>query len=330
MTRVDLSTKAIVEQRRVKRQLRSDFDRFRDAVGKEGCAVLLVSKGHYCPVMISRKRGKMSFLKLDERIKERARKVVESENRKLAEKGVTGQWIDGEKLAVQRVDFITSEFFVDIQVRKILYSQILAMKDEPFEAVNRAGMRKLDTNTHIIATEKAGNRKFEVLLVAGRGRGLDNPRMGEMLCAGPEGKEQLTLAIDGMVDADLLKYYPPDEIIARNSLREIGEELNMNGIGHERVLFEGLMVDTYLFTGAFGVVTTLHVPFTVDEISRMRNGAEDGKEIGEIYPIENTGRAVAAFLKEKRESCLPQLVSGLVIYGYNRWGSDFLEEAAGL
>ncbi len=310
MTRVDLSTKAIVEQRRVQRQLRSDFDGFKDAIGKEGCAVLLISKGHYCPVIVSRKRGKMSFLKLDESVKEKAGKIIREENRKLAERGVAEQWADDEKLAVQRVDFVTGESFVDLKVRKILYSEMLAMKDEPFEKVNRAGMRKLGTNAHILASEKAGNRRSDVLLVAG-------------------GSGRFAMALNGMVDADLLKYYPPDEIIARNSLRELKGELVMNGVGHDCVIFEGLVVDTRLSTGSFGVVTTLHVPFTADEIRMMMDDASGGEE-NEVYPIENTAKAVAAFLKDKRENCMPQLVSGLVIYGYNRWGSDFLEETAKL
>ncbi len=312
MTRLDLSTKAITEQRKAKRQLRSDFDRFRDAVGKEGCAVLVVSKGVNYPVIVCRKRGKLNFLKLDKSVARRAEAVVDEENKKLAEKGVGGRWIDGERLAVQRINFVTSEALIEIKVRKVLLSQILAMENEPFEKINEAGMRRLDTNSHLLAFDKAGGRNFRVLLVAERGV--------------PGNAKRFMLAANGMVDAGMLRN-PPDEIIGRNSTKEFGEEFGMRNIRYESVSFEGLVVDTHFFTGAFGVVTSISVPLEVSEINRMRTVAADGNEIGDLHVVEDTPRSIAAFLKEKRSNCVPQLVSGLVIYGYNRYGYGFLKEA---
>ena len=209
----------------------------------------------------------------------------------------------------------------------MLFSQILAMKDASFEEINRAGMRKLDTNTHIIGSEKVGGKEFDVLLIASRGKKLDNKRMGEKpLCSGPREGEQLTLASNGMVDADLLKYYTPDEIIGINSIREMKQELNLREMGPECVLFEGLMVDTHLFTGAFGIVTSIRIPFMLNEINIIRSGAIERREVDEIYPVENTAKSIAEFLRDKRDGCLPQLITGIVIYGYNKWGSDFLKE----
>ncbi len=49
MSRLDLSTRAILEQTRMKRQLGKDFDRFKDAVGKDGCKVLFLSNGRNYP-----------------------------------------------------------------------------------------------------------------------------------------------------------------------------------------------------------------------------------------------------------------------------------------
>jgi len=322
MARLDLSTKAVVEQRGIRRQLGKEFDRFRDAVGKDGCKVLFLSRGINYPVTVSQKGGKKEFLQLDRPIIERAKAIVKEENQKLAEKGVNLPWIDGKKTAVQRVDFVVrGERHIAIRVRKMLYSHILAMKDEPFERINNAGMRKLDTNTHVFANDS----KFQVILIAIRGKRLSNARMGEEVLCAPTGEnEQLTLTVNGMVDADMLSY-PAYEIIERNSLKEFGEELNIHGIGYEAVSLEGIMMDTQLFTGAFGVVTSVEVPLTLKEINKLRMSASDSGEISQLYSVENSAFSIANFLREYRDKCVPQLISGLVIYGYNRYGEDFLK-----
>ena len=328
MVRVDLSTKAVMEQAKVKRQLGKDFDGFKDAIGKDGCKVLFLNKGRNFPTSVSL-WGKKEFLRLDPSIMEKAERIVVEENIKLAKEGISGGWKNGEKTAVQRVDAVTKDSYVmAIRVRKMLFSHILAMNDEPFEKTNNAGMRKLDTNTHVITTEKIGGKEFKVILIADRGKKVNDKRMGEKpLCS--DGKRQLTLSTNGMVDADML-VHPACEIIGRNSLREFGEEANVSGINHESVVFEGMIVDTQLFTGAYGIVTSVEVPLTLKEINKLKENAPDSGEIREFEPIEHSTSSIAKFLKDKRKKCVPQLISGLVVYGYNRYGTDFLKEVTRL
>ena len=150
--------------------------------------------------------------------------------------------------------------------------------------------------------------------------------MGERVLCGPGDKEQLTFASNGMVDADMLAY-PADEVVKRNVVAELQEEIlgEKPDVGVGPISFHGLMVDTIMFTGAFGIVNSLELPLTVREIEELRKTAVDGSEIDRFYYVGDSAGAIAEFLKEKRDCCIPQLTSGLVMYGYNTYGKEFLK-----
>ena len=251
---------------------------------------------------------------------ERAMQITREENEKLRMRGVEGAWIDGEKLAVASMSASGSCAY--LSVRMMRWSEILAMKELTFSEIAGLGAFNLDTNTHVLAREN----EHELLMVAQRGRKPGEPRMGtEMLLAPAVGGVQWTLATNGTVDAPLTRTERSDLVWMKNSLKEFRDELGVDGAAGLRYL--GMMIDTNMFIGAFGILGVMNTTLSPGQLDDARRKARDGTEVAALDAIPMEKENLAAYLRVNRGSMVPQLISGLVILGYNRWGEDFLRQA---
>jgi hypothetical protein len=260
-------------------------------------------------------------LRLRPEIAQRAGAIAEHENRKLAEAGVEGPWIDGEKLAVQGINLVDNYMMMGVSIIK--WSQILALKDFSFRAVADLLAFKLDTNTHVTAVED-GRR---VLLVGQRGRKPGEPRMGSEALLAPVGENvQWTLATNGTIDYDVMNAAMDGTGIWKlNSMREFREELGVEG--SYRLRYLGTIVDPVMFVGALGIVGVIETSLSPYDIDDAKKRARHGIEVPvlDFIPLEQD--EVAKYLRANRSNMVPQLVTGIALLGYQNWGLDFLKKA---
>ena len=275
-------------------------------------------------------------LPLPDHIQAAAREISRRENQKLIAKGVREGWIDDEKLAVRSIrvqdSFYKDNNVVSIRASTMRWSEILAMKDFPFEKIAELSAFKLDTNTHLIARDGA----HYVLLVAARGKKPGDVRMGdESLLAPSAGEKQLTLAVNGTIDRKTMGDGPHNESTGEavrymSIWAELEEEHGLVSYAQSRNTTAGsyghlgLMLDAIKFVGAVGIVNEVITEFSPAEIEIARQTAKDKSEIGplEIVPMEMA--SVARYLVLNRDNMLPQLITGLVLLGYKHWGDVFL------
>ncbi|MFH0884724.1 MAG: hypothetical protein V1861_03370 [Candidatus Micrarchaeota archaeon] len=262
-------------------------------------------------------------LYLPEDIRLRADEIVAYENRKLEEAGIMGGWIDGGKLAVRSISVSVPDNRLSLGVSSLRWSEILAMGGLPFEEIADYGALKLDTNTHVLAR----HNDHDILLVGHRGRKPGEPRMGDIALLAPAKENtQWTLATNGTVDADVMCSIPnPEDIWIANSLREFKEELGMDS--HEKLSYLGLIVDPKMFVGALGIVGVIETDLSPYEVDEARKRAKYAVEVPVLDTIPLEKDTLATYLRVNRSNMVPQLVTSIVMLGYSRWGSGFLELA---
>jgi hypothetical protein len=258
-----------------------------------------------------------THLHLPEEVKMQAQAIVKAENELLRKSKTPGSWIDGEKLAVRKISY--NRDGVQMSVSGLWWSEILAMKSMSFPELADLGAFKLDTNTHVLAKEK----RHTLLLVGHRGRKPGDPRMGaEAMLAPAKPGTQWTLATNGTLDADVLRSSDETDAWIKNSMSEFEQELGVEG--KYLLKYLGLMVDTRMFTGAIGIVGSIHTNLTPDQIDEARSRARDGVEVSALDVIPLEKEALARYLRKNRDNMVPQLITGIVLLGYKRWGQDFL------
>jgi hypothetical protein len=254
------------------------------------------------------------YLELPQEVYVRAAVVAREENAKIG-----GGWIDGDKLAVSSALYFRST--LSMLVKRMKYSQIVAMKGDSFEEIASRGAFKLDTNTHVIATE--GGR--ELLVVGARGRSTGEPKMGaETFLAPAEGDMQWSLATNGMIEAEMVSSGKEAEAWMKSSLRELGP------IGYRQqqsMRYLGLIVDQHTLRGAVGIVGELRTKLSPQEIEEGRRNTRHSVEVPKLDAVPLDVDALASYLRANRGSMTPQLISSLVILGHDRWGNAFLEKA---
>jgi hypothetical protein len=296
-----------------------DLERFKSLL-ERGCLPLHInSQQEINKIFVYINQGTRRCLKLSDDVRSTASGIVAAENEKLKAKGVEGEWIDGEKLAVTRM--VVDDYII-FSTSIFNFSHILAMKDFTFEKIAALSAFKLDTNTHVLATEG----KHRLLLVGQRGRKPGEPRMGsEALCA-PVGSEvQWTLATNGILDADVPVAINPEQAWIENSFKEFEEELGVSKTGSLRYL--ATMVDPHMFTGALGILGAIETNLSPEQIHEARKKARHAVEVPVLDVIPMEEDAIATYLRVNRSNMVPQLVTGLVVLGFESWGENFLIKA---
>lgn len=255
------------------------------------------------------------YARLPREILEEAREIAEREKEKLRPKGL--EWLDGDKVAVS--SFCSREQEMEIGISLLKWSWILATHNLSLDHIVNCGAIRLGTNTHLTAIDNGR----PVLVIAERGKKPGDPRMGDVVFA-DNGKTQLTLAVNGGIDAEV--FYEADEfsVWKANSRKESLEEL---GVDAGDPCYLGLMLDQTLFKGDLGILGIIRTNLTPLEIERLRRVAIHSVEVGEIDILPLELDSIAKYFKLKRDKMTPQLITGLVILGYRLFGENFLKLA---
>jgi hypothetical protein len=297
------------------------LDRFKSLV-ENGCLPLHLNKKENPTRFIHVTASNYNRLGLSAEVQKAAKDIIQAENRKLRDQGIEGEWIDGEKLAVTELVDDSRRLFFSTSVFN--FSHILAMKDFSFDQIAGLLAFKLDTNTHVLAKEG----KHRLLLVGQRGRKPGEPRMGsEALCAPVGAEVQWTLATNGILDLPVLveNLAHPDLAWINNSFKEFEEELGISKTGS--ISYLATMVDPHMFTGAMGILGAIETDLTPKQIHEARKLAKHAVEVPVLDTIPMEEDSIATYLRVNRNNMVPQLVTGLVVLGFESWGKSFLVKA---
>lgn len=277
--------------------------------------------------------NQLSPLELPPEIRDRAHEIARLENEKLQARDIEGEWIDGEKLAVQLLvvsDQIRGhQMRLSFEVSVLRWSEILALKDIPFDRLAAWGALHLDTNTHVVAKEN----KHRVLILAKRGNKPGDPRMGEELFYPSVGDRQWTLATNGTIDAATARSVEFGGLVWEKSvLAEAQQELGLEMLAEKSgkplsLSYVGVLLDTSLFVGTISILGAIYTSLPLRAVEEAWKSAPDRSEIEQFDTIPMECDAVARYLREHRARMLPELVTGLVLLGYNHWGERFLRKA---
>ncbi|HSB47393.1 MAG TPA: hypothetical protein VLD37_05240 [Candidatus Bilamarchaeum sp.] len=316
---VSLSPKDILPMKRLREMFeKKTFQKFKSVI-EGGCVPVHISDesktGRPTTVIIGPANGyPPPRLELPKEVMDYAAAISARENA-----AVGGSWIDGEKLAV--VSALSFRSTLSILVKRMQFSQIAAMRDDTFADISARGAFKLDTNTHLTAMEGG----HEVLIIGQRGRKPSEPKMGsEVFLAPAEGAAQLTLATSSMVGANLLSSGSEMEAWAISSVSELG---TLGYALRHSVRYLGLMLDPLMFRGAVGILGELRTMLSPAQIEQHRKNSRHYEEVPVIDTVPLEAVAVSAYLRANRDRMVPQLITGLAVLGYERWGPKFLDMA---
>jgi hypothetical protein len=260
------------------------------------------------------------FLQLPPKMLGKPAAIMAEPGKKPLDHGIQGRCVDGIKLAVRSMSVVGNS--ISMQVSRMLWDQILALDGLGFDEIAHLEALRLDTNTHVIAME----RNWQILLVGRRSMEPGEARAGATTLSAPSGTNaQWTLPVNGCVDHGLMMRSRPCQVWKDNSLKEFEEELGVFDATEVRYL--GTVVDTRLFLGAIGIVGVIETPLTPTQVDDSRRRMSHGMEVPALDAVPLEMDEIAAYLRANRDRMVPQLVSGLVMLGYDRWGMDFLRAA---
>ncbi|MBD3210890.1 hypothetical protein GF318_05925 [Candidatus Micrarchaeota archaeon] len=258
--------------------------------------------------------GRLSDLRLPDSIREKASAIRSRENAKAG-----GRWVDSDKLAVDSLGILPGT--ISALVTKMKLSETLAMKHFGIEDICRLKAFRLNTNAHVTARDNGR----EVLLVAQKETTPSGKRMGDNALLSE--KTRGGLASNGMFDADVISSEKRAGDAWESCCRKEFEEETGISLETTNPDYLGLVMDTVQPVGAIGILGILRAELETKQIDEARKKANGSAGIAALDTIPMEGSAMARYLRENRDSMVPQLITGLVILGYENWGAEFLRQA---
>jgi hypothetical protein len=255
-------------------------------------------------------------LDLPPELSRKAESIEKEEEEKLIAQGAITGWIDCDRLAAREI-WADGELLVLFS--KIRQGSIAAIRNHPFEDIAAMKALTLEAHAHVIGVENGRQVLLTGWSMPGKAEGCGGMMASCAECAGI----RRSFLVSDALEYHAMKDSSRGSVWEDAVLRRLRQGFDVPGT---RVMSNlGIAVDTG--TGRVGIFGAIETEASPDEIGMgwKSSGNMDGILMLDSIPLEK--ESIASYLRTNRDRMVPQLVTGLVLLGYGRWGFDFLAAA---